>query len=223
MSKFIGRGQVREIDARAIAEFGISGLVLMENAGRGCTNALLEVGCRGPVVVCCGKGNNGGDGFVIARQLDEAGIAVRVLLFGEPAELKGDALTNFQIAGKCGLPIEVMSATVTADELDSRLQGPEWIVDALLGTGTTGNPQQPYATAIERINSAAAKRLAVDLPSGLDCETGKPGQPTVRATLTCTFVAQKQGFEAAAAKPYLGVMRVIPIGVPRKLLAEYGL
>ncbi|WP_425619311.1 NAD(P)H-hydrate epimerase [Anatilimnocola sp. NA78] len=223
MTNSLTRTQVREIDARAMAEYGISGLVLMENAARGCTNALLTVGCRGPVVVCCGKGNNGGDGFAIARQLNEAGIVVRVLLLARAAELKGDALANYQIALNCQLPIEEIGSNVTADEIDACFEGAEWIVDALLGTGTTGDPKGPYATAIKRMNAATAKRLAVDLPSGLDCDTGKLGQPTVDADLTCTFVAAKQGFAQPAAQAHLGEVRVIPIGVPRKLLADYGL
>lgn len=218
MQRSLSRQQVRAIDQRAIHELGIPGTVLMENAGRGCVNALLAAGCRGPVVVSCGKGNNGGDGFVIARQLDEAGIAVRVLLFADPAGLRGDALANYEIATRCRLPIERIHDHVTASELDAQFHDADWLVDALLGTGATGNPKQPYALAIERGNLASARRLAIDLPSGLDCDTGEPGSPTFRADLTCTFVAAKQGFANPAARPFLGRVEVVPIGVPRFLI-----
>src|SRR5437868_14789525 len=99
------RAEVREVDRRAIEEFGMSGLVLMENAGRGCADVLCQIGCRGPVVVVCGKGNNAGDGFVIARHLDLRGVPVRVVLLGAPAELRDDAAANYAILSRCGLAI----------------------------------------------------------------------------------------------------------------------
>src|SRR5262245_39006607 len=94
------RAQVREVDRRAIEVYGLSGLVLMENAGRGCVDVLASLGCRGPVAVVCGKGNNAGDGFVIARHLDLRGIAVKVLLLGSPADLRGDAAANYAIIAR---------------------------------------------------------------------------------------------------------------------------
>src|SRR3954469_8707158 len=100
------REQVRAIDRRAIEEYGMSGLVLMENAGRGVAETMLVLGINGPVVICCGKGNNGGAGFVIARHLDNRGIPVRLLLFADPAELRGDASTNWLIASKSGIAHE---------------------------------------------------------------------------------------------------------------------
>src|SRR6478735_12528756 len=95
------RAEVREVDRRAIAEFGMSGLVLMENAGRGCVDVLCQLGCRGPVVVVCGKGNNAGDGFVIARHLDLRGLPVKVALLGSPDVLRGDAAANYAILAHC--------------------------------------------------------------------------------------------------------------------------
>jgi NAD(P)H-hydrate epimerase len=215
------RDQVRELDRRAVEEYGLAGIVLMENAGRGCVLSLLAHGCRGPVVIGCGKGNNGGDGFVIARHLDARGIAVKVLLLADPDSLRGDAATNYSIARQCGLPIQVLGANVAADEIDAHLQGAEWIVDALLGTGAQGNPHPPISTVIERCNAANARKLAVDLPSGLHCDTGEPATPTIRAEVTCTFVAPKRGFSNPAAAPFLGTVEVIDIGVPRQLRDEY--
>src|SRR5262245_66653409 len=101
------RAQVREIDRRAIEEYGVPGVVLMENAGRGAAEVLLSLGVRGPVVVCCGKGNNGGDGFVIARHLDNRRVPVRVLLFADPAALEGDAAINYGIVSRSGVPVVV--------------------------------------------------------------------------------------------------------------------
>src|SRR5437773_793832 len=99
------RTEVREVDRRAVEEYGMSGLVLMENAGRGCVEVLLSLGCRGPVAIVCGKGNNAGDGFVIARHLDLAGVDVKVLLLSPAAEFRGDAAANHAILARCGLPI----------------------------------------------------------------------------------------------------------------------
>jgi NAD(P)H-hydrate epimerase len=218
MSFHLSRDQVREIDRRAIAELGISGLMLMENAGRGCVQTLLTAGCHGPVVICCGKGNNGGDGFVIARQLDEAGVHATILLLADPSELRGDARANYEIAIKCRLSIVVVPADASAADFARWFAGAEWIVDALLGTGAKGDPQPLYSLAIDVANDTKAKKLAVDLPSGLDCDLGTPGGPTLRAGVTCTFVAPKNGFQNPVAQPYLGRVQVVPIGVPRWLI-----
>src|SRR5580704_13369213 len=101
---YLTRAQVREVDRRAITEFGVPGIVLMENAGRGAAELLISLGVQGSVAICCGKGNNGGDGLVIARHLDNRGIAVRVLLFAGPEELTGDAAVNVRIVERAGLP-----------------------------------------------------------------------------------------------------------------------
>src|SRR3712207_579261 len=108
---FLTHEQTRELDRRATEEFGVPGVVLMENAGRGMAELLRSLGVRGRVDVCCGRGNNGGDGFVIARHLDNAGVAVRVLLFARPEELTGDAAVNYRIIAKSGLPLEVHAGT----------------------------------------------------------------------------------------------------------------
>ncbi len=221
MSRFtLNRQQVREVDRRAIAEYGMSGLVLMENAGRGVADVLSQLGARGPVVICCGKGNNGGDGFVIARHLDLRKIEARVLLFADPNELTGDAAANYAILAKCGMPIDVFGAGFDVAKVLTKLADAEWIVDALLGTGATGEPRPPYAQAIERINSSGRPIVAVDLPSGLDCDTGTAARQTIRAAHTCTFVAAKPGFFAPAAEQYTGKLHVLDIGAPRRLVEE---
>ena len=112
MTQFLSREQVRAVDRRAIEEYGVPGVMLMENAGRSAAELLLRLGARGPVTVCAGKGNNGGDGFVIARHLDIHRIPVRVLLFARPGELTGDAATNYRIIEKSGLPLAVFGPDV---------------------------------------------------------------------------------------------------------------
>jgi NAD(P)H-hydrate epimerase len=217
----LSRAQVRDIDRRAISEFGLAGIVLMENAGRGCVDVLCRLGCRGPVAIVCGKGNNAGDGFVIARHLDLRGISVKVLLLGSPRDLQGDAAVNYAVLAKCGVSIDDCSENFAAAGFANELGGADWVVDAILGTGATGSPRPPWDAAIELMNAAAGRRLAVDLPSGLDCDTGQPGEPTFRADHTCTFVAPKAGFGNPAAAQYLGQVHVLDIGAPRRLVEEY--
>jgi NAD(P)H-hydrate epimerase len=192
----------------------------MENAGRGVTDKLCELGIAGPVAICCGKGNNAGDGFVIARHLELRGHPVRVLLWADPAELAGDAAVNFRILEKTGLPIELFPSEHDALRLEKLLAQAAWIVDALLGTGARGEPRAPLDAVIDQLNTAAVPILAVDLPSGLDCDTGQAARHTVRAAHTCTFAAPKPGFFAPGAEAYTGQVHVLDIGAPRKLVDE---
>src|SRR5262249_13308641 len=149
---------------------------------------------HGPVVICCGKGNNGGDGFVIARHLDIHSVPVKVLLFSQPEALTGDAAVNYGIISKAGLPIKTHSGpTVAEDVLRGEFSTAAWIVDALFGTGLSGPLRAPFDGIVEAINASAARVLAVDIPSGLDCDSGQPLGPTVKATHTATFVAMKKG------------------------------
>src|SRR6516225_1054260 len=138
MTRSLTRNQVRDVDRRAIADYGLPGIVLMENAGRGAAELLIKLGISGSVVICAGKGNNGGDGFVISRHLQILGFACHVLLFCEPGDLSGDAETNFRVLEAAGQSIAVIGAKYDPGELGRRLSGADWIVDALLGTGTQG-------------------------------------------------------------------------------------
>ncbi|HEX2476329.1 MAG TPA: NAD(P)H-hydrate epimerase [Lacipirellulaceae bacterium] len=244
---FLTRAQSRELDRRATDEYGIPSIVLMENAGRGCVDVLERLGIDGPVAILCGKGNNAGDGFVIARHLEIRGHECRVILLCPPEELRGDAATNFAIVQKCGITIvDLLSHRVGQSPLVGaasraarplRLGGPTselhnllnqhaadatWLIDAILGTGAVGEPRPPFDAAIDWINSRGAKTqaLAVDVPSGLDCDSGQPANHTVRADHTCTLVAMKTGFTQPAAKPYLGAVHVCDIGVPPQLLEQ---
>ena len=209
------RTQVRDVDRRAIEEYGMLGLVLMENAGRNAAELLTKIGITGRVSICCGKGNNGGDGFVIARHLENQGFDVQVLLCGPPAEVTGDAAVNLKILEYAGT--KVLSPPFDWDE---ELAGSDWIVDALLGTGTAGSIREPFVSCIDAINRAHCRVYAVDLPSGLDCDTGQPLGSCVRADHTATFVAPKIGFGVPAAAEWIGQLHVIDIGVPRRLLQQ---
>jgi NAD(P)H-hydrate epimerase len=219
----LSRAEVRDVDRRAVDEYGICGIVLMENAGRGAADVLTTLGQDpgvGPVVVCAGKGNNGGDGFVLARHLENRGWAVRVLLFAAADALEGDAAVNFGILRRASTPV-VEAGGMDAEACDGELRSAAWIVDALLGTGLQGDVREPMAGVIERINRSGRPILALDLPSGLDCDTGKPLAHCVRATATATFVARKRGFDAPGAADYTGQVYVVDIGVPRRLLADF--
>jgi NAD(P)H-hydrate epimerase len=216
----LNREQSREVDRRAREEFGVSGLVLMENAGRGTAELLARLGAKGPVVICCGKGNNAGDGFVIARHLDLCRIGVRICLWASEDELRGDAAANFGIVRKSGLPVEVFGNRHDRQRLAEILAGADWVVDALLGTGAQGEPRSPLAEVIDQLNEQHLPILAVDLPSGLDCDTGTPSAHTIRARHTCTFVAVKTGFMASGAAGYTGEVHVVGIGAPRRLVDE---
>lgn len=221
----LSRAEVREVDRLAIEEFGVPGVVLMENAGAGAARLLESLGIDGPVVIACGKGNNGGDGFVMARHLDLAGHAVRLALACRPEEIRGDAAVNLAIAERSGLAIECLA---DADQAawERALAGADWIVDALLGTGVSGAPTGAVATAITAIAAVrgrgATRVLAVDLPSGLDCDLGTAAGAGVRADATATFVARKRGFETAGAAGFTGHVHVIGIGAPRAVLARFG-
>lgn len=217
----IDRKQARELDLRATEELGIPSIVLMENAGRGAADLLCRLGIDGTVLICCGRGNNGGDGFVLARHLDLRGYPVRVALWADPATLTGDADVNYHILLRSDIPIEIFLTEDDCERFAEECRSAAWIVDALLGTGSAGKPRPPIDKVIETINASGVPVLALDLPSGLDCDTGHPATPTIRAQHTCTFVAWKKGFLAPEAKEYLGQVHVVDIGLPRKFVEKF--
>jgi NAD(P)H-hydrate epimerase len=221
----LSRDQVRDIDRTAIEQIGIPGVALMENAGRHTASAALELlgdPAAARAAIVCGSGNNGGDGFVIARHLHNAGVSVAILLACDPDGISGDARINYDIAERMSLPIHPIRTPEQLAAQRAALQEANLIVDALLGTGFSGEPRPPLDAAIEAINAASrAKVVAVDVPSGLDCDTGRPSRPCVRADLTVTFVARKIGFDEPAAREHLGRVVVADIGVPVELLGQY--
>ncbi len=215
--------QIRRIDRMAIEELGIPGVVLMENAGRRAAAVVrrlvrrrLALSCsEARVVIVCGGGNNGGDGYVIARHLANWGLQVEVYSTVDPQVLGGDAATNATIAGRMGLAIHPI-----IDSAQLAAQCGTWsrahvLVDALLGTGFRGPIRDHAASVIRCVNeSGAAMVVAVDIPSGLDGDSGEAPAGAVKADVTVTFVAAKQGFDAPFAKALVGRVVVAGIGIP---------
>jgi NAD(P)H-hydrate epimerase len=227
----MSRDEVRAIDAWAINELGIPGVVLMENAGRSCAELLAEklsiVGRGLPrqtssktampqVCIFCGTGNNGGDGFVIARHLLNYRFNVIVVICGDRDKIKGDARTNLDILAKLNARIEQLDLSDTgniSNSVASLAEGADMIVDAIFGTGLAGQLRDEFIRLIENINALQCPILAVDIPSGLDCDTGLPLGAAIKADCTVTFVAVKKGFVTENARPYTGQIYVASIGV----------
>jgi len=214
----MSRDEVRAFDAWAIQHAGIPGVVLMENAGRACADLVEQrlAGCRKPrVAVVCGTGNNGGDGFVIARHLLNKGLGVNVALCGDGSKVAGDAKVHLDVLLHMGLA--VVSLDVEDKGIEARIRGcalcADLIVDAVFGTGLRGEVSPPYARLIEAINGLGIPILAVDIPSGLDADTGRPLGAAIRAACTVTFVAMKRGFVPPESRPYTGEVVVASIGV----------
>jgi NAD(P)H-hydrate epimerase len=214
MTQYLTRAQAREFDRHAIEHLGIPSAVLMENAGRGAAEVLRTIGVHGTVVIACGKGNNGGDGLVIARHLANAGIEVTTLLFASPEDLSAAAALQWNIVTKMGLKAQIVAGPKADEALLARIFArAEWIVDALFGTGLAGPVRPPFDRIISFINASSARVLAVDIPSGLDADTGEPCGPTIRAEHTVTFVAPKLGYRNPAAAAWLGQVHVVDIGI----------
>ena len=154
------------------------------------------------------------------RWLQSRGHEVRVGLWCDPASLAGDAAANYAILSKSDVPIQQFGSVHDEAQLAEFLQSAAWIVDALLGTGSRGDPRPPLDAVIDQLNNHPAAKLAVDLPSGLDCDTGAASCHTIRAQHTCTFVAQKTGFLTAGSNAYTGQVHVLDIGAPRKLIED---
>jgi len=190
------RAQMREMDRRAIEDFGIPGVVLMENAGRAATEEVIRLSGDGPVLIFAGRGNNGGDGFVMARHLVNRGVSVEVLYLGDLATVSpdSDAGINLFIILQMGILVRELPKDDTAAWLDGFLAKFPVIADALLGTGARGEIREPFLSAVQALNRAHAKILAVDIPSGLDCDTGLPLGAAVKALVTVTFGLPKVGF-----------------------------
>ena len=216
----IDRETARRTDQIAIHDYGMTASLLMENAGRGCAEFIERHGFR-QVLVLCGKGNNAGDGFVIARQLAIAGIPSETLIFAQPDSFKGAAAIQLEILQSLSLVHRYINDERTLDRYQQASETPpDCIVDCLLGTGGQGNPRPMFATAISWVHTQPAVRIAIDIPTGLDCNSGEPGQPTFKADHTLTMVAEKTGFTNPSAIPYLGQVHVIHIGIPPQVILK---
>ena len=218
--------QMRELDRRATEEFGIPSLLLMENAG---LQAVLEMDRSFPrlntsrVAIACGKGNNGGDGLVVARHLFDRGTAVEVFLLAKKSEVKGDARTNLEIVKRLKIPIHEVTTSHDLQAIREAVGNADLIVDALLGTGTTGAAKGLLAEAIDLLNQAGRPIVALDIPSGLSSDEGGIPGPSVNAILTITFGLPKRGLVLFPAASRAGRVAIVDIGLPRQLLSDASL
>jgi len=209
----LSRAQVREIDRRSIEQFHIPGIVLMENAARAVVKVALDMlqGVGNPsALIVGGGGNNGGDGLAVARHLHNRGARVELLLAVDPERYTGDARINWDIVHSMAIACSRIEPVSTGNK-------PDLIIDALFGTGLSSPPRESWQ--IDWMNRHNVPILAIDVPSGMDCDTGEPlGGACVRATRTVTFVAEKIGFANPLARQYLGEVTVGDIGCPRELI-----
>lgn len=221
------RQQVRDFDAWAIEQMKIPGVVLMENAARNCVQVVLEQFSQATqegVCIFCGAGNNGGDGFVMARQLFNQGVGVRVALCADPDKIKGDAKINYDICQAMNLPLQILD--IESDGLCKAVEDviarSGLLVDAVLGTGLQGELKGEMALLISSLNAHNLPIVAVDIPSGLECDTGLPLPVSIEAMATVSFVALKKGFvdnpdsRKATGRVFVADIGITPISKGRE-------
>lgn len=215
--RILNASQMREADRRTIEEIGIPSLVLMENAGRQVVAAMESVYENLPdlqVAVLCGRGNNGGDGFVVARTLHQRGIDVSVFVIGSIAEIRGDARVNVEILGRIGITV-VEVADEQAWELHfSEVSTCDVIVDAIFGTGLKSPVSGMLETVVADVNGSGIPVVAVDLPSGLSADSPEPIGDSIRAALTVTLGAPKLSLVLPPAEAHAGDVVIADIGIP---------
>jgi hydroxyethylthiazole kinase-like uncharacterized protein yjeF len=222
--KLATAAQMREIDRHAIEDLKIPGMVLMENAGRGvanCAHRVLRALEGTHVHIVAGRGNNGGDGFVVARHLHNAGYDVAVTLLAPASDLRGDAAANHSICAAMGISIHELPALPSPTPLLDRLRGADVVIDGILGTGIAGAVRGPARAAIEAFGDVPSARvIAIDIPSGIDSDTGQVLGAAVRAGYTVTFGLPKIGLYQHPGAGYAGEVIVRDIGLPREGLAS---
>lgn len=220
---YLTREQIRELDRIAIEEYNIPSIVLMENAGAGASRIIMSRIVSGPVVILCGKGNNGGDGFVIARHLHNQGIAVQVFFMGNLSDVEpqSDPGINLKILKKMRLlPIEIRNVSELKAQL-ADIQKAEIVVDALFGTGLQGFVRKPLTDIIEEIKSWNRPIVGIDIPSGLDANTGEILGTALPCFMTITFGFPKRGFICGQGPQMTGEIVVVDISLPRDLCQKF--
>jgi len=218
--------EMARLDGETIEGVGIPGIVLMENAARGAAAFYEQVVpdlLRKRIVVVAGSGNNGGDGFVLARLFHTRGAHVRVACLCPPDRLRGDALVNYGIMEKLGVPVVARDPDGSPESLLQCIGTGEAIIDAVLGTGLNSEVRGVYARVVEEINRLPVPVLAVDIPSGLNASTGKPMGCAVRATATATFGLPKIGQLVPPGEEYTGKLKVVDIGIPPSVVEQSGI
>jgi len=223
MMKVATAEQMQELDRKAIETYRIPGIVLMENAGRGATEAITKAFPdlqKMKVAIIAGKGNNGGDGFVVARHLLNAGVHAKIYLLADPKVLRGEAETNFQIFQR--MKGEMISVPSSKDyqKMKKELEKFDLLIDAIFGTGLDAEVRGYYREVIDHINTLQKPVVAIDIPSGMDANTGKPLGTAIRASLTVTFGLPKIGHLLPPGPDYVGEVKVIDIGYPKRLVEE---
>ncbi len=223
MKKSLTREEMRELDRKAIEEYKIPGIVLMENAGRNVAEEVLKMigdPQQTRVAVLCGKGNNGGDGFVIARHLHNHHVPVEVFLVARISDIlkDRDAGTNLQILLNMKMPVNELLNITDVNSTLKDLSNCTILVDALFGTGLSGEVREPFKTFIQKVNNLDRPIVAVDIPSGLDCNTGKVLGAAIKATKTVTFASSKRGFYLEDGPNYTGEVIVTDISIPVELI-----
>ncbi len=223
MEKALTREEMRELDRKAIEEYKIPGIILMENAGRNVAEEILKMlddTQQAKVAILCGKGNNGGDGFVVARHLHNHGIHVDVFLIARVSDIlkDGDAGTNLQILLNIKIPVKEILDIQGVNNILKELNDCNIPVDALFGTGLSGDVREPFRTLINGVNNLNKPIVSVDIPSGLDCNTGKILGTAIKATKTVTFAVAKKGFYLNDGPSYTGKVIVSDISIPRELI-----
>ena len=217
---WFSRAQLMEVDRRAVEEFGISVLMLMENAGREVAQVARSYMMESSsVLILAGAGNNGGDGLVAARHLANHGHRVTILLTVDEHKFTGAALTQLQIIQKMRIPLAILPRQKDAFKqwLENSDVG-DAVVDAIFGTGLNRPLDASIQELIVQVNQSNRRVISVDIPSGLDCDTGRPLGIAVQAAHTISFCGMKIGFESAEAISYLGQISIGDIGAPQALL-----
>ena len=218
----LSRDESRHIDGAAVSELGLTGLLLMENAARSACDVILREFSRpANIVILCGPGNNGGDGFAVARQLSARGVTARVFLTTAGRDLTSDAEFNRQVWLAAGYEVEDGNHADTIRVVLENLKNDDLVVDCLLGTGIRGAVREPFDGIIAAVNLSPAQVLAIDVPSGLDCESGDAAGECIRADRTITFVGMKTGFVTKTARPYTGPVETGHIGLPEVWVREW--
>ncbi len=214
--RVVTASEMREIDRRAIEECGIPSLDLMERAGAGAAHVIASLGIQRDdrVVVVCGKGNNGGDGFVAARYLTDWGANAQCWVIGERDELSADALRNLIQAEDSGVPVRPFRIDESEPELAAELAEAAWAVDALLGTGAKGRLRDPIRSLTRLMNDSPARIFALDMPTGMDADSGEVDPDCVKTAMTITFGFPKRGLYAMPARDLCGDITVIDLGYP---------
>ncbi len=212
--KYVTAAEMKAIDKTAIEKYGVPAALLMENAGASVSAEICKSAKAGNVLVVAGYGNNGGDGFVIARLLLNKGFNVNILLAGRPRPFSNETGNNFKALLDIGCAPRAIYDTRSMESAFAALPRHNIIVDALFGIGIKGPLDAFYCALIEKMNTEDAYIVAVDVPSGLDADEGLPCPSAVKASKTVTFGCLKSGFKNEASRPYTGEVIVVDIGIP---------